>query len=238
MGLVLMMPTAAFADDPVPTTTIIGQTPEVIPPALPGSATESVSVDYYDDNGNFIVSTPANTEPADSTGLVSNDAPDPGDSIQDLPDDSAATEPVYITTDSAMQGLINCGEGKVCGSPTYKGCATWHVWRTHRDDFGHVTFTFHVDVHFCWKAKHICTCPDALRVDTYLSDEDHVVQDRGNSQNDEYYYRYWSGVSNSGHASKVQRHIDYCLNWCYYTIYPWIHEYVHGDGTMYYHTGD
>jgi hypothetical protein len=159
--------------------------------------------------------------------------------LQDLPDDSAVSEPIYVTAESAMQGVVSCGEGKVCGSPTYKGCVTWHVWRTHYDDFGHLTFKFHVDVHFCWKSKHICTCPDALRVETYLSNEDSVIDDNGNSQNDEYYYRYWSGKANSGHASKVKRHIKYCMaSYCYNTEYPWIHAYVHGDGTLYYHTGD
>jgi hypothetical protein len=128
-----------------------------------------VSADYYDDSGNFIASTPESTEPADNTGLT-GDEPDPGDSLQNLPDDSDVSEPVYMTADAAMQGMISCGQGKVCGSPMYKGCATWYVTLTHNDDFGHTMFKFHVDVHYCWKAKHICTCPDALRVSQYLSD--------------------------------------------------------------------
>jgi len=238
-GLMLMTPTAASADSgpvQVPDTTVLLSS--TAQQADLGYSTESVSATYYDDNGNVIASTPQSTSPADSTGLTTGDEPDPGDSLQNLPDDSTVTEPAYITAESAMQGMINCSQGKVCGSPTYKGCATWYVTLTHYDDFGHTMFKLHEDVFFCWKAKHICTCPQALRVSQYLTNTDPVIEDNGNTQNEEYYYQYWDGKSNSGHASKMKRSITYSVGgWDYNHIYPWIHEYVHGDGTMYFHAG-
>ena len=245
MGLTLLMPGTAFADDPVPVvppvTDVVGTPPPPPDGTGPGAATEGVSATYYDDYGNVIATTPETVEPADDTGVISSDTADPGDSIQGLPDDSPATDPLYMTTDTAMQGMVSCSSGKVCGSPTSHGCVTWDVWHAHYDDAGHLMFKFHLDVHFCWKKKHICTCPDPLRVETRLSDTDPVIDDQGNIKDDssEYYYQYWNGISDSGHASKETRHINYCM-WdvCYDHIYPWIHEYVHGDGTMYYHTGE
>ena len=62
----------------------------------------------------------------------------------------------------------------------------------------------------------------------------------GDSESWNQYYDYWDGVTNSGHASKYQRHVQLCVGGsvgCYKNLYPWIHEYVHGDGTMYFHTG-
>jgi hypothetical protein len=211
-----------------------------------GPATDGVEGDYYDDNGTYVGSTPTSTSPADSSGLVSSDAPDPGDSLVNLPDpDQTMTNEFSPPDNSALVVSLEnltCKSGEVCGTPRKSGCVSWHVWHTQYDADGfHKMYTFNVDVHFCFKSKHICTCPDALRVETYLTDEDPVVDDLGNvAPDDEYYYQYWDNVSNSGHASKVKRHIEYCVGGdvgCYTNKYPWIHEYVHGDGTMYFHTG-
>jgi hypothetical protein len=197
-----------------------------------GAATDSVQATYWDENGNLIGTTPASVTPADTTGVDSTYTTDPF-ALSSVP-----TTPTVDTPTADILSTPVCSSGHVCGNPTYQGCGKWQVWRTQYDSTGVELFRFHVDVYYCWKNHVINT--SSLNVSTYVTDESYGVQDNGNVENNEYYYQYWSGIDNSGHASQVERHISYCAfkYGCYQDKYPWIHEYVHGDGTMYFHTGD
>jgi hypothetical protein len=97
-------------------------------------------------------------------------------------------------------------------------------------------WTYAVAVHYCWQNRVIQGTPN---VTPYMAYVDPTVKDNGESSSDtQYFYDYWQGVSHSGYAVKDQRSIDYCETFCYQHKDPWIHVYVHGNGTFYFHTGD
>lgn len=212
------------------------------PLGIDGPAIDSVSADYYDDAGNFIASTPESDSPSDN-GFTSSDSPDPGDSLTELPDPEGMVASQLLTDDGPafIADIQNtaCSAGKTCGTPTYSGTVTWHVWHTQYADDGYtILYRYNLDVHYSYKARKINTT--SLWVHSYMTKEDPVVNDLGDDESWNQYYEYWNGVSNSGHASKYKRHLEYCVGGpvgCYENKYPWIHEYVHGDGTMYFHTG-
>jgi hypothetical protein len=112
---------------------------------------------------------------------------------------------------------------------------TWQVWRTevHQDI---KDYRYEVDVHFCWQNNRIRR--KTLTVAASLSHINPIINDDGNTETDNAFYPYFSGITYSGHLSKYQRHVQYCgASICYASEDPWIHEYVHGDGTMDFHTG-
>lgn len=196
-----------------------------------GFDTDSVQVTYWDEDGNLIGTTPATTTLADSSGVVTDDTVDPM-ALSGVP-----TTPNVDTPTVAMASGPACTSGHVCGNPTYQGCAKWKVWRTRYGNFGRMMFRVHVDVYYCWSNKVIERA--TLDVQKYVTDISDGVQNGGIVSDDEYYYQYWSGIPDSGHASQVQWEMkENCGPWgCPTHRYPWIHEYVHGDGTMYFHTG-
>lgn len=128
-----------------------------------------------------------------------------------------------------------CGSGRTCGTPTASGCTTWKVWRTERHQ-GITDYHYQVNVHFCWRNRVIRR--GSVSVSSSLTNIAVNINDDGNTEADNAFYDYWPMVGRSGHSSLYQRHVQYCAGWfCYDHEDPWIHVYVHGDGTMSFHTG-
>jgi len=168
-GPLVASPAAA---DPLPITISYGISPLDLPVA--GPAIDSVVADYYDDAGNYIASTPESDSPADNT-LLSNDSPDPGDSLTELPDPEGTVASQLLTDDSpaVVADIQNtaCSSGKVCGTPTYSGTVTWHVWHTQYSSDGYtVLYRYNLDVHYAYKARKINT--STLWVHSYMTKED------------------------------------------------------------------
>lgn len=196
-------------------------------------ATESVRATYYDAHDRVIARTPTTT-----THVAAHTAAPSGPTAPATADGDSSTNDRFRPAASmtpAAAASTTCKSGRICGSPTRAGCVTWQVYRTEVHQ-GITDYRYEVDVHYCWKNRVI-----RRRTVTVTSSLTHiapVINDQGTTEADNGYYTFFPGVTDSGHFSKYQRHVQYCGGWiCYAYEDVWIHEYVHGDGTMYFHTG-
>jgi hypothetical protein len=195
-------------------------------------ATEGASANYYDSSGNLIGGSSDSSDLNGSKVLEAN-SPDSGLGT-DTPTDDGSSDPAAMTA-AIANATATCHSGQRCGTPTKSGCTTWHVHRTEVHT-GIVAFHFNLDIHFCW-ANGMIT-PGTLNVNPYISDARPWISDQGNSEASNYYYDYWPNEIDTGHASKYERHLQQTEGVLSTNEYPWIHEYVHSDGTMDFHTGD
>jgi hypothetical protein len=195
--------------------------------SAPSYATVAVSATYYNASGQVVARTPVTTARIPASG--------PRPAGTDGDSKAADSARIHSAVTSKLAAATTCKAGKVCGTPTKSGCATWRVWRTEVHQ-GITDYRYEVDVHLCWSKRKIK--PSSVNVSSSLSRIGAVINDNGNTQSDDGFYAYFGGLATSGHYSKYQRHVQYCAaSLCYDHEDPWIHAYVHGDGTLYFHTG-
>jgi hypothetical protein len=197
------------------------------PRSAPSYATVAVAATYFTPAGMVIARTPVTT----TRTSVNGPSPTARDGDSSTTDSARARAAVT----AKVAASTTCRSGTVCGTPTKTGCATWRVWRTEVHQ-GITDYHYELDIHLCWKNRKIT--PSSVDVSSSLSRLGAVINDDGNTQSDNGFYVYFGGFVHSGHYSKYQRHVQYCAaSICYDHEDPWIHAYVHGDGTLYFHTG-
>lgn len=188
----------------------------------------SASATYTDLNGNPIGTTPTTDQTADDGDVYAFVQPGSSEDIV------SSQQPMTQMT-AAVASTTNCKSHQLCGTPSQSGCVTWHVYR-HEISNQISVYYDNLDVYYCWSNGSIRK--NTLNVNNYITNAKSWINDQGVSSKDDYYYSFNGGSPTSGHASKYTRHIQYC-EWsvCWANQYPWIHEYVHADGTMYYSDG-
>lgn len=123
------------------------------------------------------------------------------------------------------------------GRPSGAGCKTLEIWISKKTAFGFVAYTFHLQRHWCWGFGTVYN----VTGQAWLADLDDTHQPNPGAKahgNDDHWYTFGWGLSNSGYYSLRNTAVNNCY-WvfCGTTTYPWIWERLHGDGTYSYDWG-